>query len=243
MHEEYKRISHPSDKAILFVHGILGTPNHFKQLVAVIPEDISVYNILLDGHGKGVKDFSHASMKKWEAQVAAAVAELGRDHKEVRIVGHSMGTLLAIGQAAANPKITKLFLLAVPLKLALKPKMLTNSLRVYFNKIDPENEEQIAAKKCYGITDSKNILLYLGWVPRFLELFSKIRATRKLIGQVSIPCFVFQSAKDEMVSRRSTALLQKNPAISVTELKNSGHYYYEKQDLATLHSAFSLFIS
>lgn len=243
MHKEYKRIADPSDKAILFVHGILGTPDHFKQLMALLPEDISVYNILLDGHGKGVKDFSHASMKKWEAQVAAAVAELGRDHKEIRIVGHSMGTLLAIGQAAANPKITKLFLLAVPLKLALKPQMLTNTLRVYFNKIDPENEAQMAAKKCYGITDSKNILLYLGWVPRFLELFSKIRATRKLIGQITIPCFAFQSAKDEMVSRRSSALLQKDPAISVTELKNSGHYYYETKDLTLIEESFVAFIS
>ncbi len=243
MHEEYKRIVAHSDKAILFIHGILGTPDHFKRLVSLIPEDISVYNMLLDGHGKGVKDFSKTSMKKWEAQVAAAVKDLAQIHSEICIVGHSMGTLLAIEQAVKNPKITKLFLLAVPLKLFIKPKMFVNSLKVYLNKISPKNEELMAAKKCYGITDSKNILLYLGWIPRFLELFSKIRKTRQLIGQVSIPCFACQSAKDEMVSNRAKALLQKNPAISVMELKNSGHYYYEKLDLALIKESFIAFIA
>ena len=76
MHKEYKRIAEHPDKAILFIHGILGTPNHFRAFVPLVPEDVTVYNILLDGHGKGVRDFSKTSMRKWEAQIAAAVKEL-----------------------------------------------------------------------------------------------------------------------------------------------------------------------
>ncbi len=243
MHSEYKRIVESSDKAILFIHGILGTPNHFDFLVPLVPEDMSVYNLLLDGHGKGVKDFAKTSMKKWEQQVTATVNELAKNHTEIHIVAHSLGCLLAIEQAVGNSKITKLFLLAVPLKLFLKPKMFLNSLRVWFDKIDPENKELMAAKKCYGIRDDKNPLHYIGWIPRFLELFSKIKKTRKTIKFVKTPCVAHQSARDEMVSKQAETILQKNPMIRIVELKNSGHYYYENRDLAIVKEKFIDFIS
>ena len=54
MHKEYKRIVENSPKALLFIHGILGTPNHFAPFIPLVPENLSVYNLLLDGHGKGV---------------------------------------------------------------------------------------------------------------------------------------------------------------------------------------------
>ena len=242
MHREYKRIAEHPDKAILLIHGIVGTPNHFNSLLPIIPDTMSVYNVLLDGHGKGAKDFSQTSMKKWETQIAVAVSELALNHNEIYIVAHSLGSLLAIEQAASNPKVSRLFLLAVPLKLFLKPKMFVNSFKVYFNKIDPTDAEALAAKACYGIDNDKNLLHYLGWIPRFLELFSKIRKTRDLIGSVSIPCIACQSSKDEMVSGKSAILLAENPNISVTELKNSGHYYYHKDDFVVLKEAFEAFL-
>ena len=75
-HKEYVKINDESNTVVLFIHGIVGTPNHFNEFVPLVPESISVYNLLLDGHGKGVKDFSKASMKKWESQVATVVEEL-----------------------------------------------------------------------------------------------------------------------------------------------------------------------
>ena len=72
-------------------------------------------------------------MKKWEAQVASVVDELSLTHEKIYIVAHSLGTLFAIDQAIKNKKVCKLFLLAVPLRLSIKPKMPINSLKVYFN--------------------------------------------------------------------------------------------------------------
>ena len=66
-HKEYIKICDNSTTAILFIHGIVGTPNHFKEFVSLIPSSFSVYNLLLDGHGRGVKDFSKTSMQKWES--------------------------------------------------------------------------------------------------------------------------------------------------------------------------------
>ena len=98
-HQQIKRIVDGAKTAILFIHGIIGTPDQFNDLIPFVRKDISVYNILLDGHGKGVRDFASTSMKKWEKQVENAVEELALKHERIIIVGHSMGTLFAIEQA------------------------------------------------------------------------------------------------------------------------------------------------
>lgn len=237
-HKEYKKICENSNTAILFIHGIVGTPNHFDEFVSLVPESISVYNLLLDGHGKRTKDFSKTSMKKWETQVAFALEELSLTHEKIYIVAHSLGTLLAIEQAIENQKVCKLFLLAVPLRLFIKPKMPINSLKVYFDKIRPDDYEALAAKKCYGIGKDKNVFHYIGWIPRFLELFSKIRQTRKTITLLNTTCSVYQSGKDEIVSKRSKNYLENNPSVLVNELKKSGHYYYDNEDFDFLITEF-----
>jgi len=229
-HKEYTRICDDSNTAVLFIHGIVGTPNHFNELTPLVPHGFSVCNLLLDGHGKGVKDFSRSSMGKWEAQIDAAVNSLSTTHDKIYIVAHSMGALFAIEQAIKNKKVCGLFLLAVPLRLFLKPKFTINSLKVYADKIRPDDHEALAAKKCYGIASDKNPFHYIGWIPRFLELFAKIRKTCKAIKLLHTPCLAFQSKKDEMVSKRSIKYLKQNSCFSVNELKNSGHYYYDKAD-------------
>ena len=229
-HKEYKRIYEDSDTVILFIHGIVGTPDHFDEFIKLIPDNVSVYNMLLDGHGKTVRDFSKTSMKKWEEQVDRVVSELSLTHNKIYIVAHSLGSLLAIEQSLKSKSINRLFLLAVPLKLSLKLKMINNILHVYLGKIAPDDYWTLAAKKCYGIAEEKNPFHYIGWIPRFLELFSKMRHTRKMIQQIKIPCQAYQSGMDEMVSGGTLKYLKDNPNISVNMLKNSGHYYYDKRD-------------
>jgi len=243
MHTEYRRIVSNADKAILFIHGIVGTPNHFRIFLPLIPDNMSVYNLLLDGHGKGVIDFANTSMAKWEQQVEDAVAELSATHKEIYIAAHSMGTLFAITQAIQNPTVKKLFLLAVPLKLFLQPRVFSNAMKVYLGKVSPADAVAMASKKCYGIAPDKNLLHYLGWIPRYLELFRKIKATRKQLPQLTTPCLVFQSAKDELISKGASKILNKIPCVRVQELAGSGHYYYEKEDLALLQNAFADFLT
>ena len=238
-HKEYIRIVQDSKVVVLFIHGIVGTPNHFNEFVSSVPESFSVYNLLLDGHGKGVKDFSKTSMKIWEDQVSSVVEKLSLAYEKIYIVAHSLGTLLAIEQAIKNTKICKLFLLAVPLCLSLKIRMPINSLKVYFDKIHPDDYEALAAKKCYGIEKDKNPFHYIGWIPRFLELFVKIRQTRKIIDFLNTPCFVYQSKKDEMVSSKSIKYLNQNLYMHINELENSGHYYYPKEDFDFLITEFN----
>ena len=242
-HKEYKRIIPEAQASVLFVHGIVGTPNHFAEFVSRVPEGISVYNLLLDGHGGSVRDFSHTSMQKWEAQVRDAVEKLAVSNTEIYIVAHSMGTLFAIDRAIENPTVKGLFLLAVPLKIAPKPRMLSNLCKVYFDKIKPDDVVAQAAKRCYGIAGDKNPLHYFGWLPRYLELFAKARTTRKRIQELKTPCRVYQSARDELVSTASAKWLSKNENLSVVLLQNSGHYYYTPEDFDFLLNEFENFLN
>ena len=241
-HREYKRINPCARAAILFIHGIVGTPNHFADFLPLVPEQVSVYNILLDGHGGSVRDFSRTSMQKWERQVRDAVDELTLSHTEIYIVAHSMGTLFAIDRAIENEAVKGLFLLAVPLKIAPKVRMVSNLCKVYFDKIKPDDVVALAAKRCYGIAQDKNPFHYLGWLPRYLELFAKAKEMRRKMQLLQTPCVAYQSAKDELVSTASAKLLRQNEAISVVELQNSGHYYYAPDDLAFLLREFENFI-
>lgn len=241
-HEEYKRICEQSDSAILFIHGIVGTPNHFLKLLPMVPDSVSVYNMLLDGHGKSARDFSRTSMKKWVAQVEAAVNELAKSHRKIYIVGHSMGTLLAIEQAIKNESIAALFLMNVPLKIRLKAKWFATTMKIHFDRIKPEDHVALAAKGCYGIANDRNIFHYFGWIPRIFELFSKIRQIRRSLCNLKTPCTAFQAHNDELVATSSIKLLKQNPHISVGELTDSGHYYQDEADFKKLSESFRLFV-
>ena len=241
-HKEYKRIVPEAETAVLFIHGIAGTPNHFKDFLPLVPKEFSVYNLLLDGHGGKTEDFSKTSMKKWENQVDFTVSDLLKTHEKIIIVAHSLGTLLAIEQAVKERRIEKLFLLAVPIKLFVKPVALLSAFRIYLGKVPESNEKLVAMKNCCGIELSKNLLKYLGWIPRFLELFGKIGETRKIIGNLKTDCMIFQSLGDELVSKKSIKYLEEKTSASINVLEKSGHYYYEKNDFDYLLGELRKFI-
>lgn len=239
-HRELLRTVAGADTAVLLIHGILGTPNHFVRLLPLIPQGWSVHNLLLDGHGGGVRDFSRSSKARWQAQVEAAAKQLEKTHKRVLIVGHSMGALLAIREAVRpGNRVAALFLLACPLKLRLRFRMIVNSAKVYFGRIRPDDAPGQAGLAACGIRHEWQFWRYLGWVPRFLDLFSQIRQTRSLLPELTVPCRAIQSRRDEMVSPAACKLLEGRAEVTV--LEGSSHFYYASEDMDTLLSEFSNF--
>ncbi len=234
-HREYIRVSNHTHTAVLMLHGIIGSPRHFDMLIPLIPSDWSIYNILLDGHGKTVSDFSNSSMTKWRQQVANITDELCRTYDRVVLIGHSMGTLLAIEQALRYPqKISALILLASPLKVRIKLSFIKTSLKATFGTIQPDDILALATRRATSVMPDKRLWRYLGWIPRFWELLGRIRITRTLIPQVTVPSFVWQSRQDELVSPKSARYFEGNTCFSVRFLENSGHYYYTAEDVDRL---------
>lgn len=240
-HLEYINVVENANVAFVFIHGIVGSPNHFDDFIPLVPDSYSVYNILLDGHGKSVGDFAKTNMKKWEKQVNSLIDEVSKTHEKIYIIAHSMGTLLTMNKALTSSKIKGMFFLATPLRIILRPSMVLTSLKIYINKIKPTDIKTLEAKRCYSINHSYNIFKYLGWIPRFLELFALARRTRKVTNKISIPTYVYMSNKDEVVSRRSKKYLN-NSNIKSFVLKNSQHFYYDKFDKVFLLNEFNNFI-
>lgn len=227
--------------AVLFVHGILGTPKHFEPYLPLIPADWTVCNLLLKGHGGSVRDFSRATMAEWKQQVQQALDALLRDNHRVIVVAHSMGTLFAIQEAITRP-IAALFLLNIPLRIHIRARLFQMIWRIFRGTIDPENAWLCAAQNAYSIEPDPHIFRYLGWIPRYLELFSEIKKTRKIAQKLSIPAHLYFSRHDEMVSCKSCELCKNHTMVTVTMLENSGHFYYAPADQARLLADFEAMI-
>lgn len=230
-HREYIREIPGSGTAVLMVHGIVGTPRHFDGIVPAVPESWSVYNILLDGHGCGVREFSRTSMEKWRAQVGNILAELCVRYDRVFIAAHSMGTLLAMEAALRHPgKVAGMLFLAAPLKIGVKPRAAVYALQAAFGLAGPSSGADLMARDC-GVELTKRLWLYLGWIPRFLELFRQVRVCRGLVKKLDMPCCAIQSKRDELVSRKAVRYLSVNPKIEIHELEASGHFGYIPEEL------------
>lgn len=236
-HKPYTRYVPGSEFAVLMVHGIIGTPAQFRDLIPVFPEDWSVYNILLEGHGGTVEDFSRASMGSWKLQVDAQLHVLLSRHRQILIVGHSMGTLFAIQAAArAVKRIPALFLLQVPFTPRVPPSTVANSLRVVFGRTKP-GTTAAAMEHATAMELTPQLWRYLGWLPRYAELLQEISLTKKLLPQLRVPCRTFQSANDELVSGRTCKLLEAHPYIQNTVLPASGHFSWTPEDTALLQQS------
>ena len=236
-HKELIRTVPGSPVAVLMIHGIAGTPMQFRDLVPLIPEDWTLHNIMLDGHGKEVEDFSHTSMEKWHRQVEAKVEELLSTHEKLIMVGHSMGTLFSIRTGVSHPdRVPFLFLLSVPSRAWVRFSTVTTIFKVRKGKRGPVDDQGRDLTNISSIHFDRRLRKYLGWIPRFLELLTEIRRVRRLIPKLEVPAYAFQSEVDELVSIRSCKDLAKNPRIQTTVLRDSGHCHYGPDDLTTIQN-------
>ncbi len=221
-------------KAVLLIHGIVGSPAHFRHLLPAIPEDWSVCSLLLDGHGGSVEGFSRSSMKTWKAQVSRAVEQLLEEYDQLVLVAHSMGCLFAIREALQHPEIDRLFLLAVPTRPRPRFSTVCSSLRLLWGKHPPTAPGARAMWLDTALQLDRRLWKYLGWIPRYLELLSEIRQTRRLLPELHTPSLVFQSERDELVSCRTWRDLEKIPCLRLQLLAHSGHFQYGEEDLSLL---------
>ena len=240
-HLEYVRKKSGSNTVVLFVHGILGTPNHFKQMTEAVPEDWSVFNMLLKGHGGTVDSFAASGMKEWKNQVSCQVDALAAEYDHIIIVAHSMGTLFAMEAGLRVPAVDALYLLNVPLKVYLHPRITVDALKVIFEKVGPKDKTAAAMQKAYSITPDRRLWKYIKWAPNYLALLLEIRRVRRKAGSIKIPCKVYQSRCDELVRKSAAQYFEHNENVNVSVLEQSGHFYYEPSDMACLVKDFKSF--
>lgn len=238
-HQEYRRILPGAEMAVLMIHGIVGTPHHFDNLIPLIPESWSVVNLLLEGHGQGAAEFGAASMEQWKAQVSRELDALLAYHEKVMIVGHSMGTLFAIQSAIDCPdRVAGLFLQAVPLRPYVHPKMTLASAKLMLDVGVEEDPLARALERDSGVEVDWRLWEYIGWPVRFVELLAECERIRRELPRLRVPTIAVQSRRDELVSDISIRDLQKNPCVRVVEMEQASHFSYEGEELEIMLKEF-----
>lgn len=234
MHAPMKRIVPGAKEAVLFVHGIVSTPRFFDDFAAAVPADWSMHSVLLPGHGGTVRDFGRHGAKEWTAHVRAALDELRMTHERVYIVGHSLGTLLSIRAAVADStRIAGMLLLCVPLRIRPKPSALLHNALKGIGLA----ENTAALHTYYGTEQDWRIWRYIGWIPRYLELFRESAAARRDLPRLTVPTLVYMAAKDELVSLRGEKDMGRTPCITLRRLPESMHHAFAPEDKRTLLEA------
>ena len=234
MHSEYRRIVPGAKAAVLFVHGINATPRFFDEYAAALPADFSVHSVLLPGHGGSVRDFGRHSAKEWESHVRAALDVLRETHDRVYIVAHSLGTLLSIREAVRDDaRIAGMLLLCVPLRIWSRPTAWWGKLAKGLGGKAAQEE----LRTCYGTEVDWRIWRYIGWIPRYGELFALSRDARQKVSRLTVPTLVFMAGRDEQVSLRSERCMADNPAITLRRMEKSTHHIFTPEDKAAVSAA------
>ncbi len=245
-HEEIVRLVPDADTAVLLLHGICGTPNHFRDilpLVQRIPEYWSCYALRLPGHGGNTDDFAGSSMKQWRAYSYEIYERLAGTHKRVILVGHSMGNLFAMQLGLAHPeKIPFIFMLAAPMRPCPRLFGIVNLIKLGFGKLDMSVPLEASTAKVCGLTTTRKLWKYIKWIPRFLELFAEIGRTEKVMGGLKVPCVALQSRRDELVSNLASGPLRKSGVVEVLELPGSTHFYYDPEGQKTILEVFDRYV-
>lgn len=231
---------------VLFIHGILEGPYQFRELADIANQKgYSSYAILLPGHGDTAERFSRIEKQVWLDYVEQTIRRLSKDYKQIIIVGHSMGCLLGILTSLCYPQVKKAFLIATPLKVKLSFRGLRCSLKVARGQVDEEDRYTTAIYRAWSIQRAKHLITYLRWIPRYLDLFSLIRETRKKLGDVKIPLTIVHCKDDEFVSDKTVNVLKHNLKCNyqLLQLPKSGHFYFTADEKKQLNNFFEKFIT
>lgn len=241
-HEETRRIVPGAKTAVLMMHGIAGTPDHFRTLLPLqdlVPEHWSLQNVIMPGHGGRVEDFSRSSLASWEGYCMAQFDKLCQSHEKIVLVGHSMGTLFAIRMACKRPeKVAAMLLIEVPLRVGVKLFTVRNLTRFAFGRLDLTDPVQEATSRVCSIVPTRKVWKYIGWLPRIGELIQCMHRTDELLPHLTVPTVAWQARRDELVSDRSRKILEASGRVEVRDLPQSTHFYYHPEDAAHVRADF-----
>lgn len=212
--------------AVLFVHGIQGSPRQFRFLAEALPPDVLVRAPLLPGHGGSVRPFLRSRAEDWLRCVRREALALHRQGARILYVGHSMGCLLGL-LAARETEISfaRQLFLCCPFRIRPTPRYVRNFIRPLLSD-RPSDDPFVRASRAANSVHAAAPAGYLGCIPPYLELFRLMRRVGRQEPPAPDPVSFYFSALDEIVSPRSHAIAEGCPGASVRLLPGCGHNYF-----------------
>lgn len=174
-------------KAVLIIHGFVGClyDNEYLMNYLELDNKFDVYARTLPGHYEfDDEDYQKVSFKEWPEFVDKEIERLkSYGYKEIYVIGHSMGGVLASNVASKYPEIKKVVFINAAF----------NYLNLKQNKID------ILKNKDYkDYIEVFDKVLHTS-IPFFLEFVKLVKEYHDKVKNVYQEVLVLQSDKDQVV--------------------------------------------
>ncbi|MGI6545131.1 MAG: alpha/beta hydrolase [Fastidiosipilaceae bacterium] len=229
-----------SQNVILCVHGFMGSPRQFDDLLAALDDQSwDVRNLLLPGHSAGVREFATSGPAVWISAVEDCLEELRRSYENIVIWTHSMGGMLAIIAAAKNSaRIRRIVAIALPIRLRLSFTGIRINLSALLGKKQSKDPRVVAAVELRGVGDVTwlNAARLLPNVKRLrIDL---VRRTTETVTDLDVPLTVVNSMADETVPHSATKVIRRlRPDARVMILQQSSHFWFTEEEKRVLVGA------
>jgi carboxylesterase len=230
--------------AVLMIHGFGDTPQTLRYLGGALhAAGWTVHAPLLPGHGRTLVEYGRSDAASWLQHARDELAMLRARHRDVALVGLSMGGAIASVLAAETPDVRALALLAPYLSM---PTTIRRLARVHglLRLVMPwaagrgersiHDEREAARSLAYGVV-----------APHLLrELLRVVDAAQEAMPRITVPTLVVHSRQDNRVptdaAEREYAKLRM-PERDLVWLDRCGHLVtvdHEHHDVSARVAAF-----
>jgi len=205
-------------KGCLILHGFTGGPYEVEPLTKYLRDrtDWTVVVPVLEGHGKELQ-LKDVTYEKWIKDAEDALMDLQKRCNEVYVIGFSMGGMIAAYLAAVH-RVEKLVLLSTARRF-ISVKYLSH----YFG-------EMIGDGLKGKLNENELFLHYkekIGEIPlkANIEFVRLVNFTKQYLKDITIPVFIAQGNKDEMVPYKTAYVLEEEIAS-----ENKQVVFFEQSD-------------
>ena len=184
-----------SKRAILFIHGF-SAKQEDNQIFASFMEQkkqIDFHTFILPGHEK--KRMGKATYQDWIDASIQELEELLKSYSKVTVVGHSMGTILAVYLAVHYSQVEKLVLVSPAYYFGNLEQNAKDFKKLMRREINPEHG-----------TGFEGFFYKLFHVPffRFLEYRKLAKQNESNIRKVKCPTLILHGTMDNLVPLHSS---------------------------------------
>lgn len=208
---------------ILLVHGFTGSPTEMRRVGDYLhAAGLTVAGPRLPGHGSVVEDMNQVRWTDWTEHVERAYAELAGRCQRVFVAGLSLGSLLTLNLAAAQPELPGAILYSPATWVQNRLLPLTPVARHFVklraktgrsDLVDAEAEQQVWCYDCQP-------------VPAAAQLYALQQRVRRLLPSLKPPLLVVYSTGDTAIgpsSAQRTYELAGSRDKQLIKIEGSGH--------------------
>ncbi len=215
-----------ADVGIAVIHGFTGSPKSVVPWGRVLADQGWAVRVpRLPGHGTRWQDMNITTWQDWYAEVDRTVAELASTHRQVFVMGLSMGGSLALRAAQCRPDQVSGLVLVNPAVHSERPdRFLLPAISKVIGSF-PGISNDIAKP---GADEGAYDRLPLRAAHSLTKLWGAVKAD---ISKVTQPLLLFRSRQDHVVEPSNAAwILRHTPSTDKTEVVLERSYHVATMD-------------